>query len=443
MAAKIILKFKNFLRPYLPQSWVLVYHKIRAILAAYWYRFPSRRLVVIGVTGTNGKTTTCQMIAKILEEAGFTVGMATTLNFKVGKKEWVNETKMTTVSPFILQKLLREMVDGGCRFAVIETTSHALSQFRVWGIHYAIVALTNITHDHYDYHRTYEEYREAKLKLFKFKHAVSVVNADDKASELFLDQPAFLKLSYGLENRAKITARKIIAELGSTLFTLVTPQGQIAIDLKLPGRFNLYNALAAASVALSQKISLETIKSALEKMTTIPGRMEEVVLDKAAFKVVVDFAHTPDALHKVYETLRPYCRKNLIAVLGATGERDKSKRPILGALAGRYADIVIITNEDPYHENPAAIMEQVAAGVPRGREKTQKAKIKEQNFFIIEDRAEAIRKALSLARPQDCLIITGKGGERYMMVGEEKLPWDERQVVINQWQKLQKNKQKL
>lgn len=436
----MITKIKKLLRPYLPDWLILFSHHLQGIFAAYWFRFPSRKMIVIGVTGTNGKTTTCQMIAKILEEAGFTVGMATTINVKVGKKEWINETKMTTIPPFALQKLLRQMVDAQCRFAIIETTSHAIAQFRVWGIRYSVAVLTNITHDHYDYHKNYEEYRDTKLKLFQNKHAASVVNIDDKAGQLFLDQPAYLKYSYGLEKKAQITARKIMPEINGTLFSLITPKGQIAINLKLPGKFNIYNAMAAAGVALSQKISLEVIKAGLEKVTNVPGRLEEVVLSKAPFRVIVDFAHTPDALQKIYEAIRPYCKGNLIAVLGATGERDKTKRPILGALAGRYADIVIITNEDPYHENPRAIMDEVAEGVPRGATKESKEKVKSQNFFIIEDRGEAIKKALELAGFSDCVVITGKGGEHAMVVGDAKIPWEENEVVKAQWKSIQKSR---
>jgi len=425
---------KDYLRKVLPQAFILWTHKVRGILAAVVYRFPARHLKVIGVTGTNGKTTTCNMVARILEKANYKVALATTINFKIGPKETVNKTKMTMVSPFALQKFLSEAVKAGCHWAVLETTSHAIAQYRNWGIDYDIAVLTNITHDHLDYHKTYEDYRDTKAELFSNYETINILNNDDKSISFFRDLPSKKTLTYGVENpdngrknRPDILAKKIIIESTGSLFTVVTPDSQVAIELKLPGKFNIYNTLAALAVAYALNIHLDLVKAAIEAITVMPGRMERVDLGQS-FTVLVDYAHTPDALEKIYQTLQIAKRARIIAVLGATGDRDKSKRPILGALAGRFADIVIVTDEDPYTENPVKIIEEVAAGVPRGAD-PKYPKIKGENFFIILDRREAIEKAIGTAHKDDIIIITGKGAEECMVVGHEKRPFSDRKIV--------------
>lgn len=422
---------KNYLRKILPPRLILWGHKIRAIIAAYYYGFPAKRLKVIGVTGTNGKTTTCHLIAKILEEAGYKVGLATTINFRIGAREWVNTTKMTTVSPFALQKLLREMVREGCHSAVIETTSHAISQYRNWGIKYDAAALTNITHEHLDYHKTLEGYRATKLKLFQNVRC-AILNKDDRSYDYFKNHVRAKQISYGIQAKADVAARKVITESTGSLFTLVTPQGQLSVNLSLPGRFNIYNALAAASLAVAQDINPEIIKKSLEDIHNIAGRMEKIDSSAAGrkldFMIMIDYAHTPDAFEKIYEALRPVIKKRIIHVFGACGERDKTKRPIMGAIAGRHADCIILTNEDPYNENSQAIIEQIAKGVPRGTVKN-KPKKEGRNFFKILDRREAIKKALALAKKDDLVLITGKGAERSMVVGDKKIPWSDQETV--------------
>lgn len=449
---KIMSAIKNFLKKLLPPDFILWTHKARAVIAAYWYGFPARELKVIGITGTNGKTTTCHLITKILEEAGYKVGMATTINFKIGERVFPNETKMTTVSPFLLQKLLRDMARAGCHYAVIETTSHAIAQYRNWGINYEITVLTNITHEHLDYHKTYEEYREVKTRLFAHSPKVSVINLDDRAGRYFLDLPAYQHFTYGLDaqghpeqsrgaassgqNKPDILGRKLVPQPDGIMFTAVTPMGQLAVDLKIPGTFNVYNALAAIAVGISQGIGLEIIKFALESVTGVPGRMEKIEAGQD-FLVYIDYAHTPDALEQIYKTLKPVAKGKIISVFGAAGDRDKTKRPIMGALGGKYADYVIITNEDPYTEDPMAIIEQVADGVPRGRPLKRGAKgVKKEKggegvwWWKILDRREAIKKAFALAREDDIVLITGKGAETSMAVGDKKIPWSDKKVIL-------------
>lgn len=427
-------KIKDYFRKVLPKSVILWTHKFRGILAAMIYRNPSRHLKVIGVTGTNGKTTTCNMIGKILETANYKVGMATTINFKVGDKEWVNKTKMTTVSPFALQKFLSECVKAGCHWVVIETTSHAIAQYRNWGINYDIAVLTNITHDHLDYHKTFEDYRDTKAKLFSSSQSINIINVDDKSAKYFNELSSKRTITYGLDKpdsghlqKPEILGKKILFEPASTMFTVITPIGQIAYELKLPGKFNIYNALAAISVAVALNIHLSVTKQALEAIEFIPGRMEKVDLGQS-FTVLVDYAHSPDALEKIYQTLNEARHARIISVLGACGDRDRSKRPIMGALAGHYADIVIVTDEDPYTEDPVKIIEEVASGVPRGVHQGE-PKVSGKNFFKVLDRKKAIEKAITLAYKDDIVLITGKGAEECMVVGHEKIPWSDRKIA--------------
>lgn len=424
---------KSYLRKILPQSIILWSHKFRAILAAAIYRFPAKNIRVIMVTGTNGKTTTCHMIAEILKAANYKVAMATTIDFEIDNRHWKNLSKMTTVSPFALQKFIREAVKGGCHWLVLETTSHAIAQHRIWGIKPKIAVLTNITHDHLDYHKTYEEYRQIKAKIFQ-EAETSIINMDDKSAGFFLGLGLEKVITYGTESpensrpsRPDILAKKIILEPTGSMFTVVTKEGQTGINLKLPGKFNIYNSLAALAVAVELRVYLELIKSALGGIENIPGRMENIDLGQS-FAVIVDYAHTPDALEKIYQTLILSRRGRIISVFGATGDRDRSKRPIMGALGGRFADIVIVTNEDPYLEDPIKIIEEVASGVARGAT-PKNQKIPGENFFKMPDRKEAIEKAFEMARSNDIVLITGKGAEECIVQGNVKIPWSDRKVV--------------
>lgn len=424
---------KDYLRKILPASIILWSHKLRGVLAALLYRMPAKNIRVIMVTGTNGKTTTCHMIASILRAANYRVALATTIDFQIDKKKWKNLSKMTTVSPFALQKFIREAVTAGCHWLVLETTSHAIAQYRTWGIKPKIAVLTNITHDHLDYHKTYEDYRDAKAKIFKDAE-VGIINADDKSATFFQKLEIPKIITYGTEKpefdrvgKPDLIAKKIILESFGSMFTVVTKTGQVAINLGLPGRFNIYNCLAALAVAAELNINLELAKQALGQIENIPGRMEKVDVGQS-FLVLLDYAHTPDALEKIYQTLEISKRGNIISVFGATGDRDRSKRPIMGALAGRYADIIIITNEDPYTEDPVKIIEEVASGVGRGVTTNNKI-IEGENYFEILDRKEAISKAFSLAHPNDIVIITGKGAEECMVVGHEKIPWSDKKIA--------------
>lgn len=428
-----------FLRKIAPRVFINFYHLIIAFLAALLYRFPSKKLIVIGVTGTNGKTTTVNLIMKILEGAGYKTAMMSTINFKIGDKEWVNETKMTTPSSFYLQKFLLMAVKSGCKYAVLETSSHSLAQNRVAGINYQVGVFTNLTREHLDYHQNMENYRDAKAKLFQ-KAKVNIVNLDDEYSEYFLSFPAQEKYGYGIkvENYEKFLTRSDFKTITAQNIKL-TSQGasfkvlQHEIYLKLLGEVNIYNALAAIAVGLSQNINLNIIKQALEEVKLIPGRLEFVELGQK-FKIIIDYAVTSDSLEKLYQTILDTKYKiqdtKLIWVFGSCGERDQGKRPIMGEVVGQRADYVIVTNEDPYNENPQQIINQVFSGVIKA------GKIENQNAWRVFDRRQAIKKGLSLAQENDMVIITGKGAETIMAIGNKRIPWEEREVVEEELKKI-------
>jgi len=437
------------IKKFLPKLILSTYHFILALLSALFYGLPSRKLIVIGVTGTNGKTTTCHLIAEILERAGKKVGMTTSIDFKIGKKIWANNTKQGMQGRFKLQKLLKRMAKAKCDYAIIETTSEGIKQFRHCFIDYHIAVLTNVTPDHLEAHGGMEKYCQAKEELFKYiskksgknKNYTSVINLDSPFFKKFLQYEADNLCGYEIEKNNLdlalknkiIRAEKIKYHDLHSHFNLATQGGNIRVKLNLPGKFNIYNGLAAACTALSQKIGIKTIKKTFFKISLVSGRMEEIKNEKN-FRIFVDYAHSEDALLNVYDTIAQMPHNKIIAVLGATGGgRDKSKRPILGELAGKYADIIIITNEDPYNEDPEQIMDQVLEGVYKIRSKT------DQRIFKIISRKKAIHQALKKAEKNDIVIITGKGAETVMAVkGGKFVPFDDREIV-REWLKGDKN----
>jgi UDP-N-acetylmuramoyl-L-alanyl-D-glutamate--2,6-diaminopimelate ligase len=435
----------NEMKKIIPQSIKNIYHLQQAILANIWHGFPSRRLKVIGVTGTNGKTTTVQMIAKILENAGYKIAIASTINFKIGEKEWVNASKFTTLSSFKLQRHLKEAAKAGCEYAIVEVTSHALDQNRVWGVDFSVAAITNITREHLDYHKTMDKYAEAKEKLFelvsKNKKTATVINLNSEFADKFLRHEAGQKYGYFLESPAShasqsdagrqnpkcaidkniqlVIARDIKLEIGSSKFIV----GGKNFSLNLPLEFNIENALAAICTGLSQNIPLEKISGALSMIKGVPGRMEKIE-NKRDLDIIVDYAVTPDSLEKIYTYLNGLKKENsrIIAVFGSCGERDRGKRPIMGEIVSHYADFVFVTNEDPYSEDPQEIIDEVFTGV-------LKYKKENENAWRISDRREAIKKALQIAKPGDIVAATGKGAEETMAIGNKRIPWNDPKVI--------------
>ena len=394
---------KEIIKKFIPSFLLGWYHWGLAFFGACLYRFPSQKLKVIGVTGTNGKTTVVSFITQILEEAGFKVASLSGIKFKIGEKEWPNILKMTMPGRFKIQKFFRQAVNARCQYAVLEVTSEGIKQHRHKFIHFDTAVFTNLSLEHIEAHKGFENYRAAKGKLFQVAKNIHVINVDDKNADYFLQFPAKKKCTYGF-NRGEINAQNS------------------KFNLKLIGEFNIYNALAAICVGLSQGVSLDVCQKTVQNIEGVPGRMELVANEQ--FKVFVDYAFTPNALEKVYQTLKPSNAK-MICVLGACGGgRDKWKRPVLGKIAAKYCDEVIVTNEDPYDEDPMAIIDQVAADAGRAVQK-------------ILDRREAIRKSLGLAQLNDVVVITGKGCEPWIVErGGKKIPWDDRQVVKEEYEKL-------
>lgn len=426
---------KQLFRKILGPEGVLFTHRLRGRLAASIFNYPGRQLKVIGVTGTNGKTTTCFMIREILEAAGFRVGMATTVQFSIGEKRMTNTTKMTTISPFALQRLLRLLVKAHCQYAVLEVTSHAIKQERIFGIPFDTVVMTNVTHDHLDYHRSFEDYRDTKVRLFTAHPRVAVVNRDDKSAAHFLEHPAAKKLTYAVREPADFRAERVKFTTDRATARLIGPTGEFAMSLPFVGLFNVYNALAAAAACFGNGVEIPTILKALSTFPAVPGRLEKIEAGQP-FMVIVDYAHSPDAFQQIYTAIRPKTPGKIIHVFGATGDRDKTKRPILGAIAARFADDVILTDEDPYSEDPQTIIEAIADGVARAGRGERGTKKEGQNFWKILDRRKAIAQAFSLAKRGDIVLITGKGAETVMVVGDRKIPWDERKIVREELAKL-------
>lgn len=422
------MSLRHTLSSIAPKSLKNWYHFSQAVLACTWYGFPARKLSVIGVTGTNGKTTTTQFIARILVTAGKKVAMASTINFQIGERQWVNASKFTTLSPWKLQQFLHDVVGEGCEYAVIETSSHALDQNRVWGIPYEIAVMTNVTREHLDYHETMSAYREAKRQLF-LRAKQAVVNLDMEDPAFFFAPAPGKTLTYSTRDpQAQVLATDISLDFKGTEFVV----DETHFRLHIPGLFNIENALAAIGVARLLEIDDSVASRALESVIGVPGRME-LVPNHMNADILIDYAVTPDAFEKLYASILPLKipGSQIIHVFGACGERDRGKRPQMGEIASSFADIVILTNEDPFYEDPEQILDDIEQGIAKKRDK---------NYFRIFDRREAIRKALSLAEIGDIILVTGKGAEVTMALGDKRVPWSERQVIEEELETLAKEK---
>jgi UDP-N-acetylmuramoyl-L-alanyl-D-glutamate--2,6-diaminopimelate ligase len=432
--AQFVNKLKSIVRKATPDFLISFYHLSLAFLGALMYGFPSRKVKVIGITGTNGKSTVVEMIHSILTKAGFKAAAFSSISFKIGRDEHENILKMTMPGRFKLQRLIRQAVDAGCKYAVLEVTSEGIKQHRHRFINFETAVFTNLSPEHIEAHGSFENYRKAKEKLFEITKNTHILNLDDRNIEHFAKHKSEKKYGYSVSvtTRDGINTRKVLAtNYKSSAKGIEFWVNQVKFEFDLIGVFNIHNALSAICVALSEKIDLEICSIALSEIETIPGRMEVVISGPVA--VIVDYAFTPNALEKAYKTMLEIRNKKqeaskLICVLGAAGGgRDKWKRPILGQLADKYCNKIIVTNEDPYDEDPMKIINKVAEGAGQKAEK-------------ILDRREAIKKALYYAKPGDGVIITGKGSEPWICVAHnKKIPWDDRKVVLEEAQKLNKN----
>ncbi|MBD3300620.1 MAG: UDP-N-acetylmuramoyl-L-alanyl-D-glutamate--2,6-diaminopimelate ligase [Candidatus Moranbacteria bacterium] len=409
-----------------------LYHLLVAFLANIINFFPSRKLYIIGVTGTNGKTTTVQMIGKILENAGNKVGINSTINFWIDDKKWINDTKFTTTNALYFQNFLKECADAGCKYVIAEISSHALDQNRVWGTKFDMAVITNVTREHLDYHKNMEKYRKTKTKLFKMtaknkKTGFSIVNLNMKNPKDFfvgdenkiygyaIKKPSIKKL----DKKHIIKAEKLNKLKKGTSFVV----DKTRYSTPLPGKFNVENALAAITVAKILKIKKATVKQTLRTLKRIPGRMDPVP-NKLGIEIIIDYALTPDSMEKVgrlfHSKLKRRKNKKLIWIFGSCGERDKGKRPIMGNIVSKYADYAIVTNEDPYGENPKQIINQIFQGI------NKKNLIK---AYRILDRKKAIKKGLNIAKKGDVILITGKGAEQNMKIGKYLIKWNDKEVT--------------
>jgi UDP-N-acetylmuramoyl-L-alanyl-D-glutamate--2,6-diaminopimelate ligase len=421
---------KDFFRKLIPLQHPLrlFYYKFMAMLAANFYRFPANELKVIAITGTNGKTTSSNMLHSILSEAGHKTGLCTTVNFKIGSFEEPNLYKQTTIPPFVLQRKLREMVNANCEFVIVETTSHAMIQSRIWGVNVDTAAFTNLTQDHLSYHGTMEAYKEAKGLLFRHLNAsqrkpnipkVAVINQDDPSAEFFNKFPVDQSFPYGIQQGTYV-ARDLELRPDGTTFTIRIPNGETRVSMNIPGRMNVYNAMTAATIAVAHKVNLQAIKSALESMKPVAGRLE-AINEGQPFTAIVDYAHSEDSLEQLLSMFKELTKGRLIVVFGATGGgRDQAKRPIMGAVAHKHSDLLILTDDDPYEEDSNEIARMVREGIPREEG---------DRFWQVLDRREAIHLALSLAKEGDTVVVAGKGAEAFQVVGKRRVPHDDRQVV--------------
>ncbi|MFZ1323654.1 MAG: UDP-N-acetylmuramyl-tripeptide synthetase [Candidatus Saccharimonadales bacterium] len=401
-------------------------HLLEAMLLHALHGFPARNLKVIGVTGTNGKTTTTFMIHKMLVEAGYKAGIMSTVAYGVGDDIHPQIHHMTNVPVRELIGRLKWMRGQGVDWIVLETTSHALAQNRVWGIPYSIAVMTNVTHEHLDYHGTFENYRDAKRKLFKLADKnkkglrMGIINAEDPSATLF-GGDIKRNVTYG-QHLGELRAQNVKLTSGGSRYKAVYRGDELRIECHIPGEFNVYNSLAAVAVGGVLGLNKEQIERGIAALRRVEGRMDPVN-EGQDFDVIVDFAHTPDSFEKLFKDLRPVVKGKLIVLFGSAGRRDEAKRAIQGRLAGEYADEVIITEEDDRDIDGNEIMDMIAGGAEEA------GKIRDKDLFLILDRPGAIKFAVSRAQKGDTLLLLGKGHEKTIERADGEHPWDEISTV--------------
>ena len=409
-----------------------------ARLAAAFHGHPSHDLTVVGITGTNGKTTTAYLTSALFEAAGVRCGMLGTIVYRTGAEEY--DAVRTTPESVDVQQMLREMVTRQCGACAMEVSSHALAQRRVDETRFAVAVFTNLTRDHLDFHGDLETYFAAKRRLFEMLGAggTAVVNIDDPRGASLVGLGG-RTLTYAVDRPADIHPSTLTQSFRGLAFDAVTPAGTLAIQSRLVGRPNVYNTLAAIGTGVACGLPAEAIARGIAALDGVPGRFELVSGEGDDVTVVVDYAHTDDALKNLLETARPMASARLITVFGAGGDRDRTKRPLMGAVAARLSDLVIITSDNPRSEDPAAIIEEIRRGVVVPAERTRPADLREGQakytpptatpHLAIADRALAIERAIAVARPDDVVLIAGKGHEKYQVIGDREIPFDDVEVA--------------
>jgi UDP-N-acetylmuramoyl-L-alanyl-D-glutamate--2,6-diaminopimelate ligase len=398
-----------------------------AILAAEFFGHPSEKMRVIGITGTNGKTTTSYLVASIFEAAHIKCGVLGTVAYRIGDE--VRESSHTTPEAPDVQQLLREMLDRGCGACAMEVSSHALSLRRVDAMTFSAGIFTNLTRDHLDFHGDMDSYFRAKRRLFEMlpRDAPSLINLDDPRGPAVVEVSA-KPVTYAINQHADITPGPLTYSGEGLTFDIRTPRGMLQVRSKLVGRPNVYNILAAVSAAIALDLPFDAIEKGIQTLDAVPGRFEVVSGPQDDITVIVDYAHTDDALRNLLETARPLAHGRLITVFGCGGERDRTKRPLMGAVAGRLSDVIVITSDNPRREDPGRIIEEVQRGIT-----TDTLRTGSQQFAIVDRRA-AVAKAIEIARPGDLVLLAGKGHEKYQIVGDASLPFDDvavaREVLV-------------
>lgn len=399
-----------------------IYRRSRTAIVSTWYSHPSRYLRVIAVTGTNGKTTTANFINAILKQAGYRTAMFTTAVIEIAGQSRINDLNATVPSTRRIQQFFRDAQQAAVDYVILEVTSHSLDQHKLDGVLFEGAVMTNLTQDHLDYHKTMGDYAATKAKLFQRQPRFIVLNHDDQwfsYYDKFTAGQRKMTVGTSAEAGARITDIKLHRE-GSEASLAIGSQPRLDLATVFPGEFNVYNMAAAATLAHLLGISREDIQHGVASLKTIPGRFEQAVTG-LGYDVIVDYAHTPDALDKLLATARAITNGRVILVFGACGDRDQSKRPIMGGIAVHGADRIFLTDEESYDEDPAAIREMIRAGIKHadGEAKTQE----------IPDRKEAIERAMSSAKPGDMILITGMGHEQFRIVNGKRLPWNDTDVV--------------
>jgi UDP-N-acetylmuramoyl-L-alanyl-D-glutamate--2,6-diaminopimelate ligase len=408
--------------PRLAERWIRVVHARRALAEAArtFFGDPVSQLQLVGITGTNGKTTTAFLLHSILQAAGKHPGLFGTVEYRVGGRTL--PAVRTTPESVDLLSYFADLVAAGGRAAIMEVSSHALAQERVWGIQFLAAVFTNLTRDHLDYHKDFEHYFAAKRRLFEGVGApppeLAVLNLDDPWSRRLLELPLKRLVTYGISSDAHVKVRNFTQNLVGVRATLMTPQGKLELESPLVGRANIENILAAVATAEALGVPEETIRQGIADLKSVPGRFERVS-EGQPFLVIVDYAHTDDALRNVLKTARELTRNRLIVVFGCGGDRDRAKRPLMGETAGSLSDLAVLTSDNPRTEDPIRIMSDAIVGLQRAK----------KPYFTEVDRRAGIRKALAEAGDGDVVLIAGKGHETYQVLKDEIIPFDDREVV--------------
>ncbi|AOZ91679.1 UDP-N-acetylmuramoyl-L-alanyl-D-glutamate--2,6-diaminopimelate ligase [Paenibacillus crassostreae] len=413
----------------LPQLIVKDCRFAMAVIADSFFGSPSKQMKVIGITGTNGKTTTSYLIEKIMNDHGVKTGLIGTIQMSYGGRTF--PMSGTTPEALELQRSFHDMAVSGTRCCVMEVSSHALEQGRVKGTDFHTTVFTNLTQDHLDYHHSMEDYRSAKGLLFARmgnafqgspdKRKFAVLNADDPASSYFKKLTSSEVITYGMEDGADVRATQISISSQGTEFHVDSFRGSTDIKLKMVGKFNVYNALAAITATLLEGIELEEIKRSLETLAGVDGRVESVDAGQP-FAVIVDYAHTPDGLENVLKTVKEFAQGRVLTVFGCGGDRDKTKRPLMGKISAKYSDMIFVTSDNPRTEDPEAILKDIELGLIEDQ-------VSSDSYQLIVDRRAAIQKAIDMASPEDVVLIAGKGHETYQKIGQMTLDFDDRVVA--------------